>query len=433
MKRSYCAIVLLILFSACKTTKTTVIPPVTPGEKQVVHPSLYRNVLDSLLQTNADKFSNIISRKDSLRIQIIYTQIDRDAGNKASFTDYTFNLNNDLYFYPASTVKMPVAFLALEKLNNLKIPGVNKYTPMITNSSSKGQTYVFTEPLSRNSVPSVANYAKQIFLVSDNDAFNRLYELLGQQYIKEQLAAKGYKDAEIRHRLQVSLTDEQNRQTNAISFFDTSDDLLLHQPAQYSKATFAKRNTELGIGYLRNDVLINEPFTFSNKNRIYLQDLHNMLRSVLFPEAVPEKQRFNLTADDYKFLYRYMSAYPYESSYPNYDTTEYYDTYVKFLYYGSEKTKPDPNIRIFNKVGDAYGFLTDVAYIVDFANKIEFMLSATIYCNSDGIFNDDKYDYDNTGYPFMKQLGQVIYQYERRRKKAFLPDLTKFRMDYSAE
>jgi hypothetical protein len=27
------------------------------------------------------------------------------------------------------------------------------------------------------------------------------------------------------------------------------------------------------------------------------------------------------------------------------------------------------------------------------------MLTATIYVNSDGVMNDDKYDYDNIGYP----------------------------------
>jgi hypothetical protein len=86
---------------------------------------------------------------------------------------------------------------------------------------------------------------------------------------------------------------------------------------------------------------------------------------------------------------------------------------------------------IFNKEGDAYGFLSDIAYIVDFKNGVEFFLSANIYCNSDGIFNDDHYDYENVGKPFLKNLGRAIYQYELQRKKKFKPDLSKFRLDYS--
>ncbi|HWN89244.1 MAG TPA: hypothetical protein VNM35_09280, partial [Chitinophagaceae bacterium] len=87
-------------------------------------------------------------------------------------------------------------------------------------------------------------------------------------------------------------------------------------------------------------------------------------------------------------------------------------------------------IRIFNKVGDAYGFLIDAGYIADFNNNVEFMLSAVIHCNSDGIFNDDKYDYDDIGFPFMKHIGQVIYDYELKRMRKVDPDLSKFRFNY---
>jgi hypothetical protein len=38
-----------------------------------------------------------------------------------------------------------------------------------------------------------------------------------------------------------------------------------------------------------------------------------------------------------------------------------------------------------------------------------------IYCNKDGILNDDNYDYDELGFPFMKFLGQEIYKYELKR------------------
>ena len=52
------------------------------------------------------------------------------------------------------------------------------------------------------------------------------------------------------------------------------------------------------------------------------------------------------------------------------------------------------------------------------------MLAATIYCDEDGVVNDDKYDYDNIGFPFLKHLGQVIYDFEVKRKRTNLPDLT---------
>jgi hypothetical protein len=386
--------------------------------------------LEQLMQTKPEQFSGILANKDSLNVQIIYTKIDRKKNNSPVFTDYTFNLNKKQYFYPASTVKMPIAFLALEKLNELNIPGVDKYTTMLTDSASDKQQIVYVSPNAEDSRPTIANYIKQIFLVSDNNAFNRLYEFLGQATIQQKLSEKGYNDAVIRHRLQIPLTDSQNRYTNPVSFYDTAGNLLYHQTGEYSKAVFPSFEAKRGKGYYKDNQLINEPFDFSMKNWLDLQDLHDLSKSVLFPESVATKQRFNLKKEDYDFLLHWMSAYPQESKYPFYDTAQYGKTYCKFLLYGSEKTDIPDNIRIFNKVGDAYGFLTDIAYIIDKKNKVEFMLSATISCNSDGIYNDDKYDYDTVGYPFMKQLGQIIYQFELQRKRKQYPDLKKFTINY---
>ena len=58
------------------------------------------------------------------------------------------------------------------------------------------------------------------------------------------------------------------------------------------------------------------------------------------------------------------------------------------------------------------------------------MLTATVYVNSDGILNDDKYDEDAVGHPFLYQLGQTIYQYELGRKRQYSPNLSRFRINY---
>ena len=76
-----------------------------------------------------------------------------------------------------------------------------------------------------------------------------------------------------------------------------------------------------------------------------------------------------------------MSQFPVETSFPASYTDDYYDGYVKFLLFGATKTRLPRHIRLFNKCGDAYGFLLDNAYIADFEKGIEFMLTAVIYCN----------------------------------------------------
>ena len=126
-----------------------------------------------------------------------------------------------------------------------------------------------------------------------------------------------------------------------------------------------------------------------------------------------------------------MSMYPPESKYPSYNSKDYWDTYCKFLFYGSEKqTKPSPNIRIFNKVGDSYGYTIDNSYFVDFDNKVEFMLTAVIQSNEDEIYNDNKYEYETVCFPFLKDLGRMIYDHELKRKKKNWPDLAKFKFNY---
>ena len=387
-------------------------------------------LLENLLKQYPQYFDSILQHRKDWNVQIIYTQIDRGKNNLPKLTNYYFNVNPAKYFYPASTVKLPTALLALQRLNELKDKGITRNTTMITDAAYSGQTAVYNDPLTPDGRPTIASYIKKIFLVSDNDAMNRLYEFLGQEYLNDQLHKKGYEDAQILHRLQIALSEDENRHTNPIKFLDTNNNVLYQQPLAFNQTKYAARNDSLGNAYYSGNQLVNTPMNFSKKNRISLEDLHNILRSVIFPNTVLEKQRFNLTPDDYKFIYQYMSQFPPETTFPPYDSATYYDAYGKNLLYGSQKGSMPKNIRIFNKEGDAYGHLLDVAYIVDFDKKIEFFLSAEIYCNTDGIMNDDKYDYETIGYPFMKNLGKVIYDYEAARNRLHLPDLSSFKMTY---
>lgn len=122
-----------------------------------------------------------------------------------------------------------------------------------------------------------------------------------------------------------------------------------------------------------------------------------------------------------------MSELPRESDYPKYPEKDYPDGYVKFLLFGNSKERIPDHIRIFNKVGNAYGYLTDAAYIVDFKNGVEFLLAATIHINENQIFNDGVYEYNSIGYPFLANLGRTIYEHELKRKKKHAPDLAIYR------
>lgn len=385
--------------------------------------------LVNLLQQHPQYFDDFLRNKDSFRVQIIYTQIDRGANNVPVFRNHYFNVNPAMYFYPASTVKMPVALLSLQRLNELKKDGLNKYSTMITEAAYSKQTPVYNDPTTPDGKPSIAQYIRKIFLVSDNDAYNRLYEFLGQEYINRELRRMGYSDVEIIHHLELFMTEDENRHTNPVRFLDGNGNVLYDQPMQVSALKPFSRQDFLGKGFMRGDSIVNTPFNFSRKNRIGLEDLYTILRSVLFPQSVPARQRFNLEPEDYRFVWKYMSQSPLECSFPAYDSVNYWDAYCKFLYGGNERTPLPKQLRIFNKIGDAYGFLIDVAYFADFDRNVEFMVAATVHCNSDGIYNDSKYDYEK-GFAFMKNLGRVLYDYELQRTRQHVPDLSNFKMEY---
>ena len=405
------------------------------------------NPLRRLLRADTAKFGRVLRQPDRYRVQILYTRINRDAQNRPHFRTYRYRVRPHEYFYPASTVKLPAAVLALQKLNRLRpqVPGLTPDSPMRIDSAYTGQTNVRRDTSAANGRPSLAQYIGKVLLVSDNDAFNRLYEFLGQAPLNEELHRHGYQSARIIHRLSVGDQEPGSRHTNPITFYvDTAMQRPLYlQPAAFNEKPFpAVRRDKLLIGqaYMQGDkrvdgadntTRVDTPMDFSTKNFISLGDLQSVLCAVLFPEAVPAKQRFQLAEDDYAFLRRYLSMLPRESQHPRYNAKEFPDSYVKFLLAGGSAGVLPPGVRIFNKIGQAYGFLIDNAYIVDLDRNVEFMLSAVIYSNSDEVLNDDHYDYDTVGFPFLRDLGQAVYQYELRRPRRHTPDLSRFRLRYA--
>ncbi len=395
----------------------------TPGNE--------KDLLLTLMKQSPDQFARIITAKDSLEVQIIYTQIDRDENNVPAFRSYYFNVDSARYFYPASTVKFPLCLLALEKINRLKIVGLDKYTPVFHDSVYAGQKSVKLDTTSESGLPSIAHYIKKILTVSDNDAYNRLYEFMGQKATNDILNEKGY-NVRFLHRLERALSPDQNRHTEKVRFVKDNS-IVFEQPMLVNEDSIKAPAVALrGMGYYKNDtILVQQPFDFTYKNFYSLADQQKILRTVLFPESVDSINRFNLTDEDYKFLYQYMSQLPAETTNPAYyKDPYYYDAYCKFLIYGKSKERIPDHIRIFNKVGDAYGYLLDNAYVVDFKNGVEFMLSAVVNVNTDGVYNDGKYDYETIGYPFFRNLGQLIYTYELERPRSYKPDLSQFQLEY---
>ena len=353
------------------------------------------NFLERALASKDISIKRVMDSIEKYQVQIRYTQIDR-RNDSVLFTDYDFQVNDSVYFYPASTVKFPTAVLAMEKINQTDTLTIH------TKYYIEGDTIEST----------VADDVNEIFAVSDNLANNRLIEFLGFETINQSLKIKGIAPVRLSHRLGFH---SENLRTKPIIIYLNDSTTGITQPIlNKTPKPLALFEIEKGKGYYEIDEYINKPFSFKQKNYYPLSAQHNLLKRIIFPENFNLNEQFHLNKEQRDHLLNAMHTVPKEMGY---DKKEYYDSYCKFFLFGDSKDDIPEHIKIYNKVGFAYGTLTDCAYIKDTKNNIDFLLTATILVNKDGIFNDDVYEYDEIGIPFLAQLGREIYQQELQRKK----------------
>ena len=352
------------------------------------------NPLLLALSSENPKIKQVMDSLDQYEIQIRYTRIDR-KNDSVFFTDYDFQVDENQYFYPASTVKFPAAIVTLEKLNT--IDTLDMDSRFYVEGDSVETTF--------------AKALSEIFAVSDNAANNRLIEFLGQDELNKRIMEKKVGKIRVAHRLSTSNADDVTTKPLVIYLDDSttvSSTSIINTPPKALMLDGIKK----GSGFYAGDSLFQEPFDFSFKNYYPIATQHNVLKRIIFPDAFPEEERFDLTNRQLLVLKEAMSSLPGQLGY---DEEEFYDSYVKFLLFG-DTTEPIPDyFKIFNKVGYAYGTLTDCAYIQDSKNNVDFMVTATILVNKDGIFSDDAYDDDEIGIPFLAELGRALYAIELKR------------------
>lgn len=383
---------------------------------------------DSLFAAHGKIFDSIVQHKKDYRLQILYTRIDRDENNQPHLTTYSYDADK-YYYYCASMVKLPATALTLEKINNINIGQyrVDMLDSLAVDSINctelNPQNMMLGTPYA-----CLGHYIKEMLLVSNNKAFNPVYDFLGQQYFQTRLHEIGCPSAVISNRF-ANCDTLQNRICNAISIYDRHTHLLKYsQPCisnERRQMYEGELDPQVGIGFIGSgNELINVPKDFRFSNYIKLSELHKFLTKIIFPQTQLATERLNLTRRDYQYLYKCMGMFPRESAYPALDSLQYPDQYMKYFMGNDSGVYTMPaNLRIFNKVGQAYGFMTDCSYIVDTLNKVEFFLSCSMYLNADGILNDGVYEYDKVGYPFFHNLFNAIYAEELTRHKTYIPEL----------
>ena len=349
-----------------------------------------------------DFLRSILKDKDKYEIQILYTEVSKNTLGQTEFSDFQFQLNDQKYFYPASTIKLPITVMTLSKINELRAADSNISLKSKINLSLINNK---KEIIVKDSVTSFQNLIADVFLVSDNSASNVLIDFIGYNYFNSSMSNLGFENTYLNHKF------------NPDPFVDSSwiitnidnDTISSNENKITVSASIDISNLKKGNKRFINGEIINEPLDFISKNRSSLTDMHNIIKNLIYPEVTLSK--FNLNVEDYDFLRYWMSRFTFEDLGAKYIGDEkFFNSYNKFFIHGMDTILNNTDIRVYNKIGQAYGTSTDSAYIKNYKENVEFFLTATIYTNENKIINDNIYEYGETAIPFLSKLSKAIYK-----------------------
>jgi len=359
------------------------------------------NPIELIIKKREPQLKSVYKNKENHNLQILYTKIVRDSSGAPTFIENDYQVDNNFYFYPASTMKLPIVALTLQKINELRNTGLNisvENKILLVNEEETIKETTFKDLIA------------QVFLVSDNSASNILINFLGYNYFNQEMRGKGLNTIVLNHKF----NPDPYVKTDW-TIYTLEGNLISKDEAQEVIEHNSLDNLRQGKSQILNGEKVDSPFNFKTKNRASLRDLDGVMKRIIYPELFREKDRMNLRDQDYNFLRYWMSRFTFEDVGLEYQKdSKYFDSYNKFFIYGDSTNTIDRKIRIYNKVGIAYGTLTDISYIKDYQKDIEFFLSATIYVNQNQIVNDNLYEYDDVGIPFLAELARQVYKLEEQ-------------------
>ena len=364
--------------------------------------SLETNPIKSSFRKN-DFLKEIIKKKEDYEIQILLTKIDQ-YNSKVDFQEYRYQLDDNKYFYPASTIKLPIVVLTLKKINELRSKGSE-----ITLKSKITLNYKddYSELVIRDSITSFQNLIADVFLVSDNSASNILIDFIGYNYFNHEMENAGFDKTYLNHKFN---PDPYVNSTWQISDLDNNIISSINDNQKIIKADEKTNGLEKGERRYFKGEILDESLNFSEKNRSSITDMHNLIKYIFYPEIFDSINTFNLNVEDYDFLRYWMSRFTYEDIGEKFIGDEnFFETYNKFFIHGDEQSVSNEQIRVYNKIGQAYGTSIDNGLIKNYQDNVEFILTATIYTNKNKVINDNLYEYDDLAVPFLAKLSRAIY------------------------
>ena len=377
---------------------------------------------DSLYKTLLGKdpiVDMVLLNPSKFRFQFILSEVSRNEnGNNVS---EKFDFSNDLYFYPASMVKLPTAIFTLEWLDSLGI-SLDSYVKMNKDFTCGYLNYIDITQKKRLQFDQII---EDMLSISDNNYYNILFNVLTPKRINNKLVEKNLLNTYI-YRSFDGCYSPLHVCSHSFSIFNPLNEKCFYSSyscldsMNYLPGFKASPSKRIGSFVMYNYKRLKQPFDFNYHLDYPLVDIHNTMEKLFLNESIDSNKSFNLSSNSKLFLIRCLSKYPREMNNSIYHS--YPDNYFKYILFGEDSISSTlGRYRTFSKIGISYGFVTESAYVVDFDTETDFLLTMSIYVNQNDVVNDGVYEYKTIARPFMARfskliLGQLI---EKKKRSSF--------------
>lgn len=342
------------------------------------------------------------------RLQILVAELRRLPDGRRELVRRGYRVDAD-YFFPASAIKTFASVAALRQLAALP-PGPGglrptRVTPLALCKVGAARCATTLDRSNRaGGRVTLAHEIRKTQLVSDNGAYNRLYDFVGYAAFGELLPRLGFPDVRVEHRLSTGEPPETHRTTPALELRGPGHTWTIPERTGEARAPLVRPDTAIGERHGKPPVP--GPIDFAAHNAAPLCALQRLTIALVAPELTVAD--LGLAADDRDFLLTAMSEDPRASANPLVRDPKRGVDRFKPMLPGLARVLPRERIRYVNKAGKAYGFHVENAYVEDLETGRAFFLAATIYADSDGVIDDDAYDYASVTVPFYADLGELL-------------------------
>lgn len=351
---------------------------------------------ERLLMSGGATLKTVLATPEKYRFEVLYGIVRE--GPSPSLERHGYRTDAE-YFFPASSMKMPIALATYDRLGALRLPRA---------------AMIRMHPVSGNAEPFVTTLERETWralIVSDNASANRLLAIVGQREVNETLWSLGLKSARVRHGFSTGGEMDPPELSPRIEIVQAQGGTTEIPPRRSDLKLPPNDATSLDIGRAKIVEGRREegPLSFADKNAMRLRELQDTLVRIMRPELLPAGSAPDVASkEDLAYLRQTLGTLPSASGLAGFERNIVADYQLIPFLRGLERVRAKSKLQIFTKVGQAYGFLIGNAYVVDKETGRSFFLTAAVYANPDEVMNDDNYGYDAISFPALADVAEVF-------------------------